>query len=1647
MSLTLSGRLDSTRSDRVALAECRIEVYFEQKAPAKAIEPPIRPANGEDDPAAVKAGRQSARKVNGEKGNGASAPAPAATLHGYASARAEKSGRFQITVPDGDDLSSKKLRFVVSAPSGQTIADVEHDVDRMKSPVLIPVSAKDLEPIELKPLRDQPRAEKRRITGKVMERSGNPLPPNLQVLVFGRKRPEKGAKTDGTGTPILMARADATGYFSGVVEPDDSYDSAAATVSGLKEEINVALGRGGYVPTSVPLVVDFPVTKDLPAKTDCECDISTPRTPSHDDIDSAPDVYSTDLGTGRCVKFNTPNRSIEEFDFYTVVRTTEPGIRMRTLPDVTRGNYAEGEARAASAVAAAEAVALALATVAAESETKAVKAEAAAKAAALTAKLLGSSLMLAMNPVLGKGLADQAKEQADQAEADGDAARADATASAAAAKSAAGVVVTARAAVEKMALAAAAATAKALAEAAARASSAADRPRGRHDLAEDNPVDWDLTPTFYEAATIAHGHLLHFKQVWYADGYSLGDLLYSLPLAPGQKKLISVVDWERKERTERTEATFGSEELKAALSRDRDLGEVVTGALTESARGGSKSTSAGVGAGTGAAGNGSYGGFNFGALLGVSGGYGEANAAAWQDSARSLSSSSIQTLRDRTLQSASAVRGMRSSVVHTVTQGEAVTATTEVVANHNHCHALTIQYFEVLRHLKLVHELADVQDCLFVPMPMTEFDLSKVLRWRQPLQTYLQRRELSGGFDAARRVETAWTEVDVPLDRYADEVVTSIAGELMITVIIPLPPFLDRPKPTSDPAETAKAMSEAVNPTSGFLGVLLAIGTGGASLATGLATRAAIDVTSAGARALTDQLAAEPTPQERYEKFHRDVVPGVVEGFMDQLELYALVGAHQVQLKGTDFTLASEYQPGVPMLVSLRATLPGQIRRGEISQLIIKSAHGLPSGCRAIVKSATIRYRTKTFEHAFVDDERVNDDIDLPKIALAWISPIEFDVKVTMPGSGAALYTPIDAWEQRSPRTEDRRLTAELIEHINDNLEFYHHAIWWTMDPNRRYMLLDGYYAPNSGGRSVASVVENRLIGIVGNSFVLPVARGVHLNPRFISRDPNAKHPDLLEFYALKSPLAPTRVSIPTRGVFAEAVMGQCNACEQMDESRFWRWEQSPIDEPTALESPSTMTRRGEPANVLPSPFPSPMVAIQNLPAVPDPTGVGPTLDTLTKQSFADFAGLAGTQANAAAAYQQALETAFKFGKEASTLAQQAAMLNAKDKALGAIDNAENEGKIDAADAKNLRMSALKKMVGDGSTTGTSTAAAAEQMKFVRDVVKDGGITKEDGRGYTKTVLDAYTGGTDADQRDRAATADLKERMSPDRVTKVQTTPDGTLVEQASFPVIDPARAGSEPDAYRWGDLILFTPSATLLNGIGTRGMQLQTLDDGYSDVNLDYYALEITRLPKDPATGARFSAREFFEYVRLGFPALLAQFPAMPGGPFSFGPYEATDATTWASTTPLGAIMKFSIDAADIGVVPMPEWGLVLASEYSTDDVAGDWHWNFVTVKGGGVVRYHPVSGTRQFGLRRVGSSYLFYVRAADRVSTFVEALAEYYFKAVFAGGDRYWKTFFSNLHTRINANDGLTGHKLSDSRRHPWSEVKVYRNPTDQA
>ena len=843
---------------------------------------------------------------------------------------------------------------------------------------------------------------------------------------------------------------------------------------------------------------------------------------------------------------------------------------------------------------------------------------------------------------------------------------------------------------------------------------------GRGALTVANSVDWDSSATFYQATTIAHGHLLTFKQVWKADGYSLGDLVYSLPLAPGQKKQVVIFDWDRTQYGTRDESSREDEALDAYLSHNRDINDITSGTFSESLRGGSKATTWGAATGGGAALSGTVGAFFLGATGGHSLGIGQGSSSAWQDSSRKVSAQGINQLRDQVQQGASAVRNQRSTVVQVQRETERFKVQTEVVANHNHCHALTVEYFEVLRHYAIEQQLAQVTECLFIPFLMGSFDDQKVLRWTDILRDALadpnpprsrrlpsggislQHRPLSDGFDAIERKSVNWVGTDFPDTTYADEEMVDLSGDLTMTFILNRPKDLDE---AGNPLDNlAWAIFENFMPWS--------------------------------PPALFNRFFEGRSQQDRDAAFERDIAPKIVEGIVDQLHVHAVTPGGQAIPLAVDTTLVSTYRREAPLQVSVRPTAASfGLRRSDIAKLVVTTDFDL-SGTnfnKIIVRSANLRYRTRHFEGLLYANGAVNND--LRSLTLPGVGTSATD--------GVALPTPLSTEETRNLRNEDRELAARLVKHLNANLERYHRALWLTMDPDRRYMLLDGFLAPNAGGKSVASVVENRVIGIAGNSLIMPVAPGHKLDPSYEVRpllDDHGKperdregnvlyeQVDLLDHYRPLTPPPPYRVSVPTRGVFAEAVMGACNSCEKKDETRFWRWEESPNpDEPTPINPITTGTPQWhEQTGLTPTPFPTPIVNIQNAPAAPEPGAtLGGAFDLLGKAGiFKDITGLDQNQKNALQALTSNVEAAKHYADKATELAKLAANQRGGDSTIESIKKAEQDGTISKETAGELTEDALRaKISGKTSADKDQTAeksklgeAAAKAVEAGREV-------------------------------------------------------------------------------------------------------------------------------------------------------------------------------------------------------------------------------------------------------------------------------------------------------------------------------------------
>ena len=1137
----------------------------------------------------------------------------------YLQADATAAGQFAFELP-ADEKISGACEFIVRSPSGTRLSTIEtNDLEKLVIKV-DPASPVDLSVAAAAPA---PALAATSIRIALHDAADPDRAANRLVLLWGKAKSEGAADEEGPAPELTLLAADHTDAAGRVKLEIPAVPYSRLEIEPLGNRANppraaLVLSEDGTPPDSVDVTVEMPPV-EVKAPSECACETpDVPRAPGHEDLLASGGVFAQDLNGGGCVKLAVPNRTLEEYSFYSLVRTTDPVLwtvkpKRPTKPPLSK-----------AALGMAAELAFGASALDSKLDTKGsdrVRARANLPFAQTTDDLrLSSPAYRASGLITARAWRDVAdidavrtsilerasslsEESLRQALMDPD-----------------GFTPVSLMTAER----------KAAIEDIQTIATVLTAPGGRQPVSKDHEIQWDGIPKTVQAATIAHGHLLEFRQQWKADGYSLGDLLYSLPLAPGQKRRMVILDWDRQESAVREESRTFGEQFRADLSRTRDVAEIVNSTITESIRAGSSARTWGGGGGIGL-------GIPVGAGflgLGVAGGGGGASSEAWQNSARNLAASTAQNLSDRTQQASSAVRSQRGTVITSRLQSESVSVTSEVVANYNHCHALTIEYFEVLKHYRVDQILASVRECLFVPLHMTRFDDLKALRWQDILQDRLRKLELRPGFDAIHRIHTGYADADAPLGRYAEEPVLEAWGELRFEL------DFARPRLPAEGEDINAYLTSSWN----FWEQIFGPGAAEAAYRTHVA-----------GQALSDRI------------FANELAPRLARAFCDNLQLAVTLTNGSVVPLSADFTMVSTYQPGREHLVTFRVrSFPG-VRRSDIRGITISNNLEFAPNSRTLLRFASISYRNSFQSFMLVPPRGASDDV--------------------RPGDNAFLGTgTLTREEEFNPREYDLRLRDDLLKHLNEHVENYHHLIWWLMDPGRRFMLLDGFIAPNSGGRSVASVTENRIINIIGNSIVLPVAPGYTLDPLVTRLDDRGNPIDLLRVYQPKIPLPPRRISVPTRGVYAEAVSGSCNSCEQMEDKRFWRWEEEPItDEPSEIGTTSTGTRRQEPPKTDLTDFPAPVVAIQNAPEAPEPTSLSAIASLLGQQNlFKDVSGLAENQANAIAAFKQAMQTANNFGKMAAAGAKAVHAQRNSERVMKKVQEARAKKLMSDEDAKQV---------------------------------------------------------------------------------------------------------------------------------------------------------------------------------------------------------------------------------------------------------------------------------------------------------------------------------------------------------------------------
>jgi hypothetical protein len=213
------------------------------------------------------------------------------------------------------------------------------------------------------------------------------------------------------------------------------------------------------------------------------------------------------------------------------------------------------------------------------------------------------------------------------------------------------------------------------------------------------------------------GAALEFRQEWWDYGYSLGDLLYSVPLAPCEQTKIATVDWRRRDYATRQSALEEGVFQDTTITRDEAINEIVRMISTKHVEGSSE-------------------GWGAGASLGpLSGGY--ATSVASMDDSTNAGTDASRFINDRIQQVSNTLRNTRAFAIVEATEAEESTVRTRVLRNHNHSHTLTFQYYQVVRHFLIATALRSARPAVFVPFRVLQFGPESLSRYG-----YLIRRAL-----------------------------------------------------------------------------------------------------------------------------------------------------------------------------------------------------------------------------------------------------------------------------------------------------------------------------------------------------------------------------------------------------------------------------------------------------------------------------------------------------------------------------------------------------------------------------------------------------------------------------------------------------------------------------------------------------------------------------------------------------------------------------------------------------------------------------------------------------------------------------------------------------------------------------------------
>jgi hypothetical protein len=210
----------------------------------------------------------------------------------------------------------------------------------------------------------------------------------------------------------------------------------------------------------------------------------------------------------------------------------------------------------------------------------------------------------------------------------------------------------------------------------------------------------------------------------------------------------------------------------------------------------------------------------------------------------------------------------------------------------------------------------------------------------------------------------------------------------------------------------------------------------------------------------------------------------------------------------------------------------------------------------------------------------------------------------------------------------------ELIEFMRRDRLALNQLMWMRLDKHRVHRLLSRH---SFGGKPLGGLADPEPVGVFGNY----VAFRWHFD------DEAERKAFTSRFVQEENEPVVARVVLPSEGVFAEAVLGQSNAAEKIDVTRFWDWNASPIPILPPGIAPIDAGSRARDVAMPDGRLEASIAALPALQAMPG-SDLGAILSAVQSGSmFRNMSGLEGTVSLAAALGENASKGATEAGKTA----------------------------------------------------------------------------------------------------------------------------------------------------------------------------------------------------------------------------------------------------------------------------------------------------------------------------------------------------------------------------------------------------------------